>query len=366
MSSKSQPQLVGCNYGLNVARRSLLIIAYVLVSATLIRFNKSLMHRDRFPYAMALTSLHMAAASLCCLVLYQCRPGDFPAMAQTRGDRLWVLKWFVPIGLVYALGLAAANYAYFYCSIVFVQFMRQGNIFLVFLMSCVLGLQRMTALRLLIIMVIIGGQAIAVSDETGLIWIGFFVQLVAQLADCARMVIGEIVLGDSGLRLDPLSYALFVAPTCLVVLLAGTVATWDPRMPQALAEWWPLVVPSTVLACALNLLVPYLLKELSAVGSTQTGILRDVTLVFVSWACAHEAISALQLVGFAVTLSGVLIWCYIKASPDSYAVRSLEQALGATLTPRGAPTERTRLKRGLEDSTESAGAQDVAKEDGKP
>eukprot|EP00445_Apocalathium_hangoei_P048341 CAMPEP_0204003246 /NCGR_PEP_ID=MMETSP0360-20130528/17498_1 /ASSEMBLY_ACC=CAM_ASM_000342 /TAXON_ID=268821 /ORGANISM="Scrippsiella Hangoei, Strain SHTV-5" /LENGTH=53 /DNA_ID=CAMNT_0050944959 /DNA_START=60 /DNA_END=218 /DNA_ORIENTATION=+ len=41
---------------LEIIKRVSLCIAYIVVSASLIRFNKFLMTKDRFPYSMCLTS----------------------------------------------------------------------------------------------------------------------------------------------------------------------------------------------------------------------------------------------------------------------------------------------------------------------
>merc|ERR1719401_2218428 len=58
----------------------------------------------------------MACSSVLCLALYFVSPALFPGMANSEGKRLLVLKWFVPIGVVFAISLFASNQAYLYCN----------------------------------------------------------------------------------------------------------------------------------------------------------------------------------------------------------------------------------------------------------
>eukprot|EP00406_Dinophysis_acuminata_P014824 CAMPEP_0179336056 /NCGR_PEP_ID=MMETSP0797-20121207/66823_1 /TAXON_ID=47934 /ORGANISM="Dinophysis acuminata, Strain DAEP01" /LENGTH=62 /DNA_ID=CAMNT_0021049485 /DNA_START=73 /DNA_END=258 /DNA_ORIENTATION=+ len=50
----------------------------------LIHLNKYLMGEGRFPYAMTLTTFHMATSLVMCLTLYLVKPAMFPSMEQQR------------------------------------------------------------------------------------------------------------------------------------------------------------------------------------------------------------------------------------------------------------------------------------------
>mmetsp|Transcript_54402 Transcript_54402/g.137406 ORF Transcript_54402/g.137406 Transcript_54402/m.137406 type:complete len:160 (+) Transcript_54402:2-481(+) len=153
---------------------------------------------------------------------------------------------------------------------------------------------------------------------------------------------GEFVLSGGGLKLDPLSYTMFVAPTCLVVLMIGTAITWDPRIPAALHAWQWYILPNAVLAFVLNVLVAATIKEVSAVGFILTGVCKDIFLVLFSWAFFAEKVTVQQLFGFAVTLAGVFLWSYLKVAPESGVTRFAERLLGMpAMQPQ--PTENTPL-----------------------
>mmetsp|Transcript_102435 Transcript_102435/g.260131 ORF Transcript_102435/g.260131 Transcript_102435/m.260131 type:complete len:349 (+) Transcript_102435:118-1164(+) len=304
---------------LDIVKRVSLCLAYIVVSASLIRFNKFLMNKDRFPYSMLLTSCHMSMSFSLCLVLYLVKPGAFPGVANSEGRKLLVLKWMAPIGVAFSVSLYTSNQAYMYCSVTFLQFMKEGNVIIAFLMSCAAGLQAMNRVRCAIIAWIIAGSAMAVSGEVNFVFVGFVYQLISQLAECSRAVMGEVVLSGGGLKLDPLSYTLFVAPACLAVLVGGIIATWDPAIPGALAKWWPYLLPNALLAFVLNILVATIIKDISAVGFIMAGVCKDIALVLFSAVVFAEVVTAHQCFGFMVALGGVFFWSFLRASPDSQA-----------------------------------------------
>merc|ERR1719245_1606860 len=164
----------------------------------------------------------MIVSTVLVSIVYLVRPSMLPAMEATKGNRLALLKWFIPIGICFAIMLFGSNQAYVYCSVTFLQFMKEANVMLVFVISCIVGLQSCNRLRAVIIVWVIAGASVAVSGEVRFKWAGFVYQAVSQLAECSRMVMGEIVL--SGKKLDPLTYTLFLAP----ILIIGNAVHWSP------------------------------------------------------------------------------------------------------------------------------------------
>ena len=57
---------------------------YILISASLIAFNKYLMNAEHFPYAKAMTAMHMMMTSCMSLLLYLCVPSLYPTMGKAR------------------------------------------------------------------------------------------------------------------------------------------------------------------------------------------------------------------------------------------------------------------------------------------
>lgn len=305
-----------------------LLGAYIMVSAALIRYNKFMMHKDIFPYSMALTFLHMSVSLVMCLVLYFLKPALFPGMQAAEGKRTELLKWFVPIGIFFAIALYTSNRAYIFCDVAFLQFMKENNVMICFLLSCAVGIQSLDRLKFMIVAWVVMTSAMAVGEELHFVWFGFALQAVSQLAECSRAVMGECVLTGAGLRLDPLSYTLFTAPICLMVLAVGTAATWEPAILTQGLLHWRLIVPNTMLAFILNLLVASVIKETSAVGFTMGGVLKDIFIVVLSALTFGETVTTKQMIGFSGSIFGIVCWSVLKIQPNSEAVTKAYSMLG--------------------------------------
>eukprot|EP00406_Dinophysis_acuminata_P020555 CAMPEP_0179335772 /NCGR_PEP_ID=MMETSP0797-20121207/66675_1 /TAXON_ID=47934 /ORGANISM="Dinophysis acuminata, Strain DAEP01" /LENGTH=138 /DNA_ID=CAMNT_0021049189 /DNA_START=8 /DNA_END=421 /DNA_ORIENTATION=+ len=123
-----------------IFRGAVLCFLYITFSGTLIQFNKRLVNKSRFPHAMVLTTMHMATTFVLSNLLYFLKPSLYPSMENTQGKKMRLLKWFAPLGLMFAVGLFCSNQAYMYCSASYLQFLKEANMVLVFALSCLAGL----------------------------------------------------------------------------------------------------------------------------------------------------------------------------------------------------------------------------------
>uniref|UniRef100_A0A7S0FXY1 Sugar phosphate transporter domain-containing protein n=1 Tax=Pyrodinium bahamense TaxID=73915 RepID=A0A7S0FXY1_9DINO len=320
-----------------LARALVVCALYIATSASLIHFNKFLMHPERFPFAMALTAAHMLVTFLLCSLLYLLSPSLFPGMARTAGRRGELLRWFAPIGCLFAVGLYCSNRAYLYCSVAFLQFMKELNVVLVFALSCSVGLQRCTRARLMVLVWIITGASIAVVGEVHFVWLGFAIQVCSQLGESGKNVLGEWIMRGSDLRLDPLTYTMFMSPMCLVVLLIGTVFTWQSEIAVRAVEWWKVLLPNAGLAFALNVSVALVIKECSAVTFVLAGLVKDMAIVAACVLVFGELVLYQQLLGFVICLGGILCWSYMRINPGSAFIQGLLAAVGEAPKDEQAP-----------------------------
>eukprot|EP00418_Pyrodinium_bahamense_P071563 CAMPEP_0179084804 /NCGR_PEP_ID=MMETSP0796-20121207/38371_1 /TAXON_ID=73915 /ORGANISM="Pyrodinium bahamense, Strain pbaha01" /LENGTH=347 /DNA_ID=CAMNT_0020782231 /DNA_START=33 /DNA_END=1076 /DNA_ORIENTATION=- len=316
---EGNPSLVDC------LKKLMLCATYIAVSTILIRFNKLMMQEDHFPFAMALSCFHMIVSSVLCVVLYLGKPSMFPAMESTKGQRLALMRWFFPISVCFAVMLFGSNKAYIYCSVTMLQFMKEANVMLVFLISCVVGLQSINRLRVVLIIWVIASATVSVSGDIRFSLTGILFQATSQVAECSRVVLGELIL--KGFNLDPLTYMIFVAPTSFAILFVATLCNWSPQIWLAFLQWWPLLLLNAGVAFILNLLVVTIIKEISAVGFTLTGLTKDIVIVVLSCIIFGEPITMVQWSAFGATLLGVGFWSLLKISPSSLPVQMLERAL---------------------------------------
>jgi len=316
-----------------VAKTLALCTGYIVLSGGLINFNKYLMNKSRFPHPMALTAMHMTASLVLCSLVLLMRPSAMPSVEGCKGKMAKLYKYLAPIGFLFAIMLYGSNRAYLYCSIAFLQFMKEANVVLVFTFSALAGLQFINRQRVVVIAWVILGSSLCVHGELNFVFLGFMLQGVSQLAECARAVVAELVLTGSEFKLDPLSYTFFMAPVCLVVLCIGNIITWDHSVITDLAVWWPYLLPNACMAFCLNVMIAQVIKETSAVGFIITGVVKDICLVVFSSLVFHDSITMNQWLSFSITLSGVFFWSIMKVFPDHQAVKHFETMLGVGYGP---------------------------------
>jgi len=309
----------------------LLCVVYIALSATLIQFNKWLMNPARFPHAMLLTTIHMFTTLVLCNLFYFLCPGMYPSMSKVAGNEVTLIKSFVPLGLLFAVGLFLSNQAYLYCNAAFLQFMKESNIVVVFGLSAMVGLTQLSRAKSLNIFWITTGAALAVTGEVHFAAVGFVCQAISQLAECAKNVLGEWIMTGGKLKLDPLTYTMFMAPVCLTFLLIGNIFSWDQTCIRDVKAWWAYLVPNACLAFALNISISVLIKEGSAMAFILSGLVKDVAIVLVSAHIFHEQVVLQQYFGFAICLSGVFFWSYAKVSPQSPVVVAFYELCGSNL-----------------------------------
>lgn len=293
----------------------------------MIGFNKHLMHKDRFPFPVALTTCHMGMTLLLCNVLYFVKPSLFPSMRGTQGHELTLVKWFVPLGCLFAVGLCFSNKAYLYCSVTFLQFLKECNVAVVFIMCVLIGLQHCTRSRCFVLFWIVLGASLAVHGEVHFVWVGFGIQVISQLAECSKTVLGEIIM-QGPLKLDALTYTRYMAPVCFAVLLMATAVTWEHEVVVRGKEWWRLLLPNACMAFLLNVLAPMIIKDCSALTFMITGLIKDMVIVLASSVVFGEVVVRQQIIGFIVCLAGILFWSHMRLNPESPSVRGLQVHLG--------------------------------------
>eukprot|EP00443_Scrippsiella_acuminata_P126849 CAMPEP_0115573588 /NCGR_PEP_ID=MMETSP0272-20121206/1078_1 /TAXON_ID=71861 /ORGANISM="Scrippsiella trochoidea, Strain CCMP3099" /LENGTH=348 /DNA_ID=CAMNT_0003008261 /DNA_START=116 /DNA_END=1161 /DNA_ORIENTATION=+ len=310
----------------------------ILVSMSMIRFNKFLMHPDVFPHSSALTMIHMTTSLVVLGSLSIVKPQWFPGMANFTQKKELYLHCFVPLGIMFAVTLYTINQAYLYCSVTFLQFMKEANVGIGFIISWIVGLQKIDRVKTFIVLWIITSSCAAISGEFAFHWAGFFLQLTGQLCECTRAVLMEMILGG-GEPVKDGSVELHVMMSLLVL----SAMTWDDRIPERLINCWHYLVPNTILAIVLNLVLATCLTRMTAMGFLICGVVKDIVLVTVSAVVFREQVRYQQLYAFLATLVGVWLWASVQVSPNGRIRRYLQWLLWASDTEERAATERTAL-----------------------
>jgi len=288
-------------------------VTYIATSSSLIAFNKYLMQPGRFSHAGALTAIHMSVTFLMSLLLYVTAPSVFPSMQMAKAKWKTVLWYIAPLGLLFSIALVCSNLAYRYSSVAFLQFCKQGNVALIFVMSCLVGIQVFSWQKVFILAIVVAGCSLCAHGEIHFVMLGLVLQLASQFMECSKNLLGELAMSQGGgLRLDVLTFVLFQAPFSLVPLLVSAAFTYTPDVASDFVAMWPMLLANALVAFFLNVLIALTLKRLSALAFVIIGLLKDAVIVASSSFMFGDPISDLQKLGFTVTITGIVLWSRLK------------------------------------------------------
>mmetsp|Transcript_37745 Transcript_37745/g.108278 ORF Transcript_37745/g.108278 Transcript_37745/m.108278 type:complete len:392 (-) Transcript_37745:107-1282(-) len=259
---------------------------YIVVSSGLISYNKFLIHRERFPFAVPLVFMHACFCSCLSFFLYLVKPSLFPSLTDEAQrvplDRDLILKGALPIAIFFSGQLALSNSAYLHSSVAFLQMMKEANLALVYTLSLAAALERFYWRHAAILVAVVAATLMTIHGEFNFSFTGFALQGSSQLLECTKIVLQALLLSAPGRKLDALTYVLLVMPCC--ALLLGTAIFGIHFFTQSsalllpttadLVVWWPHLLANSCIAFAVNVVVALFVKHSSAVSFILAGMVK--------------------------------------------------------------------------------------------
>eukprot|EP00931_Biecheleriopsis_adriatica_P062274 TRINITY_DN3750_c0_g2_i1.p1 TRINITY_DN3750_c0_g2~~TRINITY_DN3750_c0_g2_i1.p1 ORF type:complete len:372 (+),score=61.64 TRINITY_DN3750_c0_g2_i1:100-1116(+) len=285
---------------------------YIAISAGLITFNKYILSEGRFPHPLELTAMHMIITTIYSLTLCTLAPSLYPSMETALSKKWTVLKYIAPLGLMFAVALFCSNKAYTYSTVAFLQFCKEGNVAIVFFMGCAMGLQSFSLEKVSYLAIIILGCSLCAKGEIHFVMLGLVLQVASMFAECAKNLIGELVMSGGGLKLDALTFVSFQAPCSLMPILVAVAFTLTPQALSDFYAHYPLIVANASLAFLLNVMIAVILKRLSALAFVVIGLTKDIVIVLASSIVFGDTVSMMQRYSFGITLFGIYLWANLK------------------------------------------------------
>ncbi|CAE7459818.1 unnamed protein product [Symbiodinium natans] len=176
-----------------------------------------------FPYPFVLVTAHCFCCSFFAGILLLCKPSLFPAL--TDPDRMvdislqYCLREILPIAACFAISLVTSNMAYKYCTVAFLQMMKESNIVTIYLMSVAAGIEHFSLAQSVILIAMVCATWTCIQGELHFSLFGLLLQASSSLAEAAKTIFQCLALAHgSGKRLDPLSAVLVIMPLCGLLL----------------------------------------------------------------------------------------------------------------------------------------------------
>ncbi|CAL9774510.1 unnamed protein product [Musa acuminata subsp. burmannicoides] len=304
-----------------VLKKVLLSYAYVAIwiflSFTVIVYNKYILDPKMYgwPFPISLTMIHMAFCSaIAFLVIRVLRLVEAPSSPSMT--RAFYLSSVVPIGALYSLSLWFSNSAYMYLSVSFIQMLKALMPVAVYSIGVLFKKESFKSASMLNMLSISFGVAIAAYGEARFDATGVSLQLGAVAFEATRLVLIQILLTSKGISLNPITSLYYVAPCCLACLLVPWSLVELPvlRARSAASIRPDLLIFGTNSLCAfaLNLAVFLLVGKTSALTMNIAGVVKDWLLIAFSWSVIRDAVTAVNLFGYAIAFLGVAYYNHVK------------------------------------------------------
>lgn len=98
----------------------LYIVFWIMISCTMILFNKAVLDQMEFPYPMFLTTWHMFFSTVMTQIMSR-TTNMLPGVREGKVDAAAMKAQILPVSLCFAVSLVLANKAYIYLSVSYIQ-----------------------------------------------------------------------------------------------------------------------------------------------------------------------------------------------------------------------------------------------------
>lgn len=296
-----------------VALATLSTISWMFFSSALIILNKDV-YQLGFQRPFFVTGMGQLFSLLggLALVYSGCLP-----LRKLPNMRFVLLK-LLPIAASSTTSMFFGNYAYLYLSVAFIQILKAFTPALTLMLCVIFGLERLHWPLVLSTMLIALGTASVVMVESGTpafsSW-GLLSFLISSLAEAARVVGAEVLLGSSQ-RFNSAEALVYVGGPTAILLLIGSFI-WEDMGPTSDAWTMLATMPwSFFAAFAMSFLVNlscfFAIQYTSSLTFKVAGCVKNIVVVWYGVAAHNEHVSPSQMIGYLVSVAGFAMYSKLK------------------------------------------------------
>ncbi|KAF4236401.1 hypothetical protein CNMCM6457_002383 [Aspergillus fumigatiaffinis] len=303
------------------------VLSWIFWSNATILLNKWIINSTAFHYPILLTCWHLVFATIVTQVLAR-TTRLLDGRRNIPMDARMYCRSILPIGLLYCGTLVCSNMVYLYLNISFIQMLKAAGPVVTLITSWSWKVAKPSIGAFINILIITLSVAMAVSGEIRFSWLGFGFQFASLVFDANRLVMVQILLSDSGQKMDPLVSLYYFAPACAFMT---SLVAWQTE--YASFEWssiaqagWTVLTLSAVMGFMLNVSIFLLIGKTSGLAMTLISIPKNILLIAISVILWHTPITSMQLLGYNIALWSLLFysigWNTVKAHIGALRVLS--------------------------------------------
>jgi len=285
---------------------AVIIPIWIVVSMSVILFNKYIFSSLEFKYPVFLVTWHLTFATIGTRVLRRTTHllDGVDEVAMTR-DKF--VRSVLPIGLLMSGSLVLSNSAYLHLSLSFIQMLKAFTPVAILIISISFRLQEPNRKIMAIVLLISSGVSIASYGELRFNLLGFIFQAISLLCEAFRLVFIQILL--HGQKMDPLVSLYYFAPVCAtfnLIILPFTEGLDPIRNFHLIGP--AIFTANGALTFCLNVCAVFLVGAASSLVLTLAGVFKDIMMITGSVLLYAEPIAPLQVFGYAITLCGLYLF----------------------------------------------------------
>ena len=281
---------------------SMPILSWQASSIFVIFINKQVYLTAPFPLTLVL--IHMLVSTLATR-----------AAASAGALSLPVLEWrayartVAPLGALFSVSLALSNLAAARLPIASTQMLKAlAPLFTLGAMFCAGTGAKFSPLLVVIVLCLTGGGALVNYGDLNFDPLGLALQLGAMLCDALRMVAVNTLMSSVLPKSNPLVGLALFAPVCGACLLLPALILERAAVPRLAAspELAGLVALSAIGSLCLNCCQVWLLSQDSGpLVVSLAGVAKDMGVVLLSVVLGGNAVTHVQVAGYALALAGL-------------------------------------------------------------
>ncbi|XP_011076749.1 probable sugar phosphate/phosphate translocator At3g11320 [Sesamum indicum] len=287
-----------------------LVAAWYSSNIGLLLLNKYLLSNYGFKYPIFLTMCHM---TVCSLLSYIAIVWMKMVPMHSVNSRVQFMK-ISALSLIFCASVVSANISLKYLPVSFNQAIGATTPFFTAVFAYLITLKMESWLTYVTLIPVVAGVIIASGGEPSFHLFGFIMCLGATAARALKSVGQEILLSSEEEKLDSMNLLLYMAPIAVVLLLPVTLFVEENVVSITLALaredtriiW--LLLFNSALAYFVNLTNFLVTKHTSALTLQVLGNAKGAVAVVVSILIFKNPISATGMLGYSLTVFGVILY----------------------------------------------------------
>lgn len=196
-----------------------------------------------------------------------------------------------------------------------------------FIVAVIFSADKLRVDVLLIMILISVGVVVASYGEIEFNVIGTMCQLTGILCEALKLVLTQVLLQKRGLTLNPVTSLYYIAPCSFLFLLPPWLLLEKPTLELSQIRMNLMTFFSNAFcALALNIVMFLVIGRSGAVTFRVAGVLKDWLLISLSMLIFPDYfLTKLNVIGYAIALSGVVMYQIIKARDSNQHIETIEK-----------------------------------------